>query len=114
MSFAKTGSFLPTSLVPSANNCLGSSWNNRIQDPHKIGYPKGWRTGDTEKWYKDQPTKKFTHLQYRKERDGPFYHEYIVLELDNGSVCRFDRRGDVATRAGAFTFEGMTAEDTAH
>ncbi|KAG8794398.1 hypothetical protein FRC12_024725 [Ceratobasidium sp. 428] len=114
MSFAKTGSFLPASLVPSANNCLGSSWNNRIQDPHKIGYPKGWRTGDTEKWYKDQPTKKFTHLQYRKERDAPFYHEYIVLELDNNTVCRFDRRGDVATRAGAFTFEGMTAEDTAH
>ncbi|KAG8717950.1 hypothetical protein FRC08_006292 [Ceratobasidium sp. 394] len=101
------------SLVNSGNKILGSS-TTRIQDPHKIGYPKGWRKGNTEAWYKSQPTTKFTHLQYRKERDAPFYHEYIVVELDNNTVCRFDRRGDVATRAGAFTTEGITAEDTAH
>ncbi|KAG8742477.1 hypothetical protein FRC10_001373 [Ceratobasidium sp. 414] len=114
MSLVKGSSFLPTSFVPSGNKLSGSVMNNRIQDPHMIGYPKGWRKGDTESWYKSQPTTKFTHLQYRKEREGPFYHEYIVIELDNDTVCRFDRRGDVATRAGAFTFEGMTAEDTAH
>ncbi|KAG9123687.1 hypothetical protein FRC07_014262 [Ceratobasidium sp. 392] len=114
MSLVKGSFVLLGSMVPSANNLSGSSYNNRCQDPHKIGYPKGWRAGETEKWYKSQPTTKFTHLQYRKEREAPFYHEYIVLELDNNTVCRFDRRGDVTTRAGAFTFEGITAEDTAH
>ncbi|KAG8719958.1 hypothetical protein FRC08_001559 [Ceratobasidium sp. 394] len=102
------------SLLDLANKILGSFANCRTLDPHKIGFPEGWRKGDTEAWYKSQPTTKFTHLQYRKEREGPFYHEYTVIELDNNTVCRFDRRGDVATRAGAFTFEGITAEDTAH
>ncbi|KAG8742482.1 hypothetical protein FRC10_001378 [Ceratobasidium sp. 414] len=110
-----TSSFsLPQSLVPSGNTFSGSSSNRRAQGPHKIGYPNGWRTGDTEKWYKYQSTTKFAHLEYRKDREAPFYHEYIVAELDDRSVCRFDRRGDVATRAGAFTLEGMTADDTAH
>ncbi|KAG8742486.1 hypothetical protein FRC10_001382 [Ceratobasidium sp. 414] len=113
MSLVRGSSFLPTSFVPSGNKLLGSFINNRIQEPHMIGYPKGWRKGDTEAWYKSQPTTKFTHLQYRKEREGPFYHEYIVVELDNNTVCRFDRRRDVANRAGAFIFEGMIAEDTA-
>ncbi|KAG9086584.1 hypothetical protein FRC07_013050, partial [Ceratobasidium sp. 392] len=108
------GSFLPASCVPSGNTLSGSSSNTRLQAPHKIGYPKGWRTGETEKWYKSQPTTKFTHLQYRKELEQPFFHEYIVIELDNDTVCRFDRRGDVTTRAHAFTLEGVTAEDTAH
>ncbi|KAG8742481.1 hypothetical protein FRC10_001377 [Ceratobasidium sp. 414] len=104
----------PTSTVPSANKILGSAPNYRIQRPHKIGYPKGWRKGDTEAWYKSQPTTKFTHLQYRKEREGPFYPEYIVVELDNNTVCRFDRRGDIPTRFGASIIEAVTAEDTAH
>ncbi|KAG8742487.1 hypothetical protein FRC10_001383 [Ceratobasidium sp. 414] len=108
-----TSSFVLPHLVPSANRCLGSS-AKRAQGPHKIGYPNGWRTGDTEAWYKYQSATKFTYLEYRKEREVPFRHEYIVVELDDRSVCRFDRRGDIATRAGAFTLEGMAAEDTAH
>ncbi|KAG9076917.1 hypothetical protein FS749_011235 [Ceratobasidium sp. UAMH 11750] len=114
MQKAKSSFVLPPTLVPSGNSCLGSSSNKRVQGPHKIGYPNGWRTGNTEKWYTYQSTTKFTHLDYRKERELPFRHEYIVAELDDHSVCRFDRRGDVATRAGAFTLEGMMADDTAH
>ncbi|KAG9079608.1 hypothetical protein FS749_008369 [Ceratobasidium sp. UAMH 11750] len=103
------------SLLDLANKILGSFANCRFQDPHKIGFPEGWRKGDTEAWYKSLPTTKFTHLQYRKEHEGPFYHEYIVVELDNNTVCRFDRRGDVTTRANLFfTSKGGTAEDTAH
>ncbi|KAG8742484.1 hypothetical protein FRC10_001380 [Ceratobasidium sp. 414] len=105
---------MPTpSLVALGNKILGSFFNHRNLDPHRIGYPRGWRTGDTEAWYKSQPTTKFTHLQYRKEREAPFYNEYIVVELDNNTVCRFDRRSDVTTRAAAFTSQGITAEDTA-
>ncbi|KAG9105090.1 hypothetical protein FRC07_009641, partial [Ceratobasidium sp. 392] len=49
-----------------------------------------------------------------KERAGPFFHEFIVVELDNNTVCRFDRRDDPRTRANTFTVDGITAEDTAH
>ncbi|QRV96121.1 hypothetical protein RhiJN_24139 [Ceratobasidium sp. AG-Ba] len=117
MSFVtKTSSFIGSTnkLLAAANVISASSMNNRFQEPHKIGYPDGWGTGPTEEWYKSQPTTRFTHLQYRKEYEKPFQHEYVVAELDNGTVCRFDRRGDVNTRANAFTLEGMGAEDTAH
>ncbi|KAG8698627.1 hypothetical protein FRC09_007125 [Ceratobasidium sp. 395] len=104
---------LPKFMVPSRNKSLDPSLNHHLHAPHKVGYPNGWRTGDTEEWYKSQPTTKFTHLQYRKERVSPFYHEFIILELDNDTVCRFDRRGDVRTRTGAFNFKIRVAEDTA-
>lgn len=105
---------LPVSAVRPLNKLSGSSSNTRLQKPHKIGYPNGWKTGPTQEWYDSQPSKRFTHLQYRKEREAPFYHEFIVAELENKTVCRFDRRGDVQTRANAFTLDGITAEDTAH
>lgn len=95
------------------NGFSGSS-ASRTQVPHKIGYPDGWKTGETHEWYQSQPSTTFKYLQYRKERESPFYAEYIVAELDNDTVCRFDRRGDLNTRANAFTVEGITAEDTAH
>ncbi|KAJ1306362.1 hypothetical protein OPQ81_007368 [Rhizoctonia solani] len=31
-------------------------------------------------------------MQKRKERKGPFFHEYIVIRLDNGEFYRIDRR----------------------
>ncbi|KAG9120068.1 hypothetical protein FRC07_004595 [Ceratobasidium sp. 392] len=102
------------SVVPSSNKSSGSVLNYRPQEPHKMSWPDGWLKGNTESWLRSQPSTKFTHLQYRKEREGPFFHEFIVVELVNDTVCRFDRRGDPRTRANAFTLEGITAEDTAH
>ncbi|KAF8594933.1 hypothetical protein BDV93DRAFT_458039, partial [Ceratobasidium sp. AG-I] len=86
-------SFIPRSAIPSLNTISGSS-ASRTQTPHKIGYPDGWQTGKTQEWYESQPSKTFKYIQYRKEREAPFYHEFIVVELDNDTVCRFDRRGD--------------------
>ncbi|KAG8794396.1 hypothetical protein FRC12_024723 [Ceratobasidium sp. 428] len=78
---------LPDFMVPSRNKSLDSRSNHHLHAPHKISYPEGWRIGETEEWYKSQPTTKFTHLQYRKERDSPFYHEFILLELDNDTFA---------------------------
>ncbi|CAE6528648.1 unnamed protein product [Rhizoctonia solani] len=108
MSLQKGGSF-----VASANKIVGSSMGHS-QVPHRIDYSGGWRTGPTEEWYKSQPSTKFTQLQYRKERKKPWEHEYIVVELENGTVCRFDRRARAENLVDAFTSEGLDAEDTAH
>ncbi|KAG9113374.1 hypothetical protein FRC07_007779 [Ceratobasidium sp. 392] len=114
------------SFVPSANEFLGSVLHGRLHEPHKMSWSIGtseirglygildFDAGETHEWYMSQPTTTFTYLQYRKEREAPFFHEFIVVELDNDTVCRFDRRGDPSTRTNAFTLEGMTAEDTAH
>ncbi|KAJ1299839.1 hypothetical protein OPQ81_003287 [Rhizoctonia solani] len=63
---------------------------------------------------KSKPCTRFTQLQYRKERKKPWEHEYIVVELENGTVCRFDRRAQAQSLADALTAEGLGAEDTAH
>ncbi|KAH7327655.1 hypothetical protein B0J17DRAFT_722648 [Rhizoctonia solani] len=44
-------------------------------------------------WYKEQPCTTFRALQHRKEQKG-FKHEFIVLKLLDGSVCRIERMGD--------------------
>ncbi|CAE6439920.1 unnamed protein product [Rhizoctonia solani] len=108
MSLQKGGS-----LVASANKVVGSS-KGHSQEPHRIGFPDGWRKGSTEDWYASQPSTRFTQLQYRKEHKKPWEHEYIVVELDNGTVCRFDRRAHAETLIDAFTSQGLDAEDTAH
>ncbi|KAH7332893.1 hypothetical protein B0J17DRAFT_579853, partial [Rhizoctonia solani] len=91
MSLQKGGS-----IVASANKVVGSS-KGHSQEPHRIGFPYGWRVGPTEEWYTSQPSTRFTQLQYRKEHKKPWEHEYIVVELDNGTVCRFDRRAHAET-----------------
>ncbi|KAG8684450.1 hypothetical protein FRC11_012087 [Ceratobasidium sp. 423] len=115
-SFAHTGSFAMGSL----NKLSGSSFIHRSQPPHEISFKDGWRKGPTQAWYEAQlaPDKStiFHYLEYRKERESPFYHEFIVAELDNGTVCRFDRRGDITNhvnRVNVFIGEPIPAEDTA-
>ncbi|GAB1527533.1 RNA-directed RNA polymerase L [Rhizoctonia solani] len=101
-------------LITSANR-LGrySGSKEHSSDPHQIDYSGGWRSGPTEEWYMEQPSTKFTKLEYRKMRDG-WKHEYIVVELDNGTVCRFDRQGKREVWANGLTVEGLDASDTAH
>ncbi|KAG8795304.1 hypothetical protein FRC12_016318 [Ceratobasidium sp. 428] len=113
----------------SGNELSGSSYNDRIQGSHVLNFPEmgdgtdpwwgylNWpcaRSGSTAEWYLSQLSTTFTRIQHRKGRVGPFFHEFILIELDNDTVCRFDRRGDLATLANALKSEGMTAEDTAH
>ncbi|CCO37705.1 hypothetical protein BN14_11864 [Rhizoctonia solani AG-1 IB] len=52
--------------------------------------------------------------EYRKERVYPFFHEFIVVDLGDETVCRFDRRGDVNSRANVLVGEPIPSEDTAH
>ncbi|CAE6443001.1 unnamed protein product [Rhizoctonia solani] len=116
-SFVNSGSFLgPGSFVlASSNRISASSFAGRTLPPHKIGFTEGWGQGPTEKWYeglKGHTT--FRKLQYRKERVAPFNHEFIVVELDNNTVCRFDRRGDINSRANVLIGESIPSEDTAH
>ncbi|CAE6469653.1 unnamed protein product [Rhizoctonia solani] len=116
-SFAKLGSLANSGSlgIGSLNKLSASSFNGRTRDPHKINFSKGWGTGPTEKWYGEQQGHTtFKKLQYRKEREPPFNHEFIVVELDNNTVCRFDRRGDVNNRANVLKGEPIPSEDTAH
>ncbi|KAF8328624.1 hypothetical protein F5887DRAFT_844623, partial [Amanita rubescens] len=64
-------------------------------------------------WYRMQPTTRFRALQYRKERQKPFCHEFIIVKLVDGPICRFERMGDPNDPAKAVTRTGSAAYDMA-
>ncbi|KAG8689313.1 hypothetical protein FRC11_003238 [Ceratobasidium sp. 423] len=61
-------------------------------------------------WYGEQPCTKFRTFQHRKERRG-LRHEFIVLNLNNGRVCRVERIGDPNARLNALITQGSVAHD---
>lgn len=63
-------------------------------------------------WYEEQPCTEFQFLQHRKEPKG-FRHEFIVLKLDDDSICRIERIGDPSARLNALTSQGSVAHDIA-
>jgi hypothetical protein len=63
-------------------------------------------------WYYEQPFTEFQSLEHRKERTG-FQHEFIVLILLDGSICRLERMGDPDARFDALRSQGSIAHDIA-
>ncbi|CAE7083023.1 unnamed protein product [Rhizoctonia solani] len=63
-------------------------------------------------WYGKQTCRVFRSFQHRKERKG-LRHEFIVLQMKNGSVCRVERMGDPDARFNALTPQGSVAQDVA-
>ncbi|KAG8684596.1 hypothetical protein FRC08_013614 [Ceratobasidium sp. 394] len=102
------------SLAVPSNKSYNSSADLRVQEPIVMDFSSGWQAGPVDEWYKSQPTTRFLHLEYRKELTGAFRHEFIVVQLDNGTCCRFDRRAKQELRVHAVKDEGTIAEDTAH
>lgn len=92
------------------------SWFCDNQPQILLDFPFDWpaQEGELYAWYKNQPTRRFISLEYHKEKEGTFRHEFIVLRLDNGTICRFDRRAKHDARADAPKFDGTISEDTAH
>ncbi|KAG8678558.1 hypothetical protein FRC08_017673 [Ceratobasidium sp. 394] len=62
-------------------------------------------------WYREQACTRFRSLQHRKERNGLFRHEFIVLELENKSICRIERMGDPNASFDAISPQGIVAYD---
>ncbi|KAG9122590.1 hypothetical protein FRC07_000970 [Ceratobasidium sp. 392] len=63
-------------------------------------------------WYREQQCTKFRSLRHHKERTG-LQHEFLVLELTDGSICRLERMGDPEARFEAISAEGTVACDVA-
>ncbi|KAG8681026.1 hypothetical protein FRC11_001672 [Ceratobasidium sp. 423] len=63
-------------------------------------------------WYEQQTesSTKFTLIEHRKELKAPFYHEYLLIHLDDGAICRLERMGE-GSRKDAIRRVGCTAHD---
>ncbi|CAE6508855.1 unnamed protein product [Rhizoctonia solani] len=100
-------SFLLSS-APSFNPSLASSLGDASKGRLLIEFPFPLRFG----WYQQQTSTIFRTFEHRKERQG-FRHEFILLKLQDGSVCRIERMGDPNARLDAITPRGSVAYDTA-
>ncbi|KAG9085296.1 hypothetical protein FRC06_003667 [Ceratobasidium sp. 370] len=91
-----------------------SNWLASSQIPvyprnqHRIIFPKILN----EAWYNKRRYLKVKTIQYRKEFRPPFRHEYLVVFLSDGSICRFDRRPDPSVPLDALKERGSEAYDT--
>lgn len=80
-----------------------------------IRFPFGWdlQVGPIFSWHSQLSCTKFTSIHHRKEREFPFYHEFLYVKLTDGNLCRFERFGDPDARVDAITKEGSVAHDLA-
>ncbi|CAE6496920.1 unnamed protein product [Rhizoctonia solani] len=91
-----------STLNPSLAWSMGNGGKGRV----KIQFPFDMN------WYHEQPCTTFKTLQHRKELRG-FRHEFIVLQMTNGSICRIERMGDPDKRFNALGAKGSLAHDFA-
>ncbi|KAG9097811.1 hypothetical protein FS749_005410 [Ceratobasidium sp. UAMH 11750] len=63
-------------------------------------------------WYNQQraSSTRFRSIEHRKNIQGPFFHEFLILKLVDGAVCRVERIGD-GSRADAIRSIGCTSYD---
>ncbi|KAG8689952.1 hypothetical protein FRC09_012189, partial [Ceratobasidium sp. 395] len=64
------------------------------------------------RWYNDQndSSRKFRLVEHRRDIQGPFYHEFLLLILTDGAICRVERVGE-GSRRDAVLDTGCTAND---
>ncbi|KAG8750477.1 hypothetical protein FRC12_012867 [Ceratobasidium sp. 428] len=96
-----------------SNAMINSSYGPRHGSPLLISYQHEWSTrqGPVFDWYHQQKFRTFQTIQYRKERQEPFCHEFIILKLMGGWFCRIERMGDPQARVETLTRSGTTAHD---
>ncbi|CAE6442222.1 unnamed protein product, partial [Rhizoctonia solani] len=70
---------------------------------------------DLVKWYRERSNPLVHAVQLRRERQGPYFHQFVVFELkDNGGLFRIDRRlrPDEDSPQNCLKDEGIPAFDT--
>ncbi|CAE6429394.1 unnamed protein product [Rhizoctonia solani] len=102
-------------ITPSANKLITSLELGRCTQPRIIlDFRSEEGREEAQRWYEHQGrSTRFFLLEYRKEKAGQFKHEFVVVRLNNSTLCRFDRRARDGNRGDALRDEGAPAEDSA-
>ncbi|KAG8787923.1 hypothetical protein FRC12_015103 [Ceratobasidium sp. 428] len=93
-----------------------SDWSgsNRRSRPFTTRFHQDWQHTDCPvmDWYHQQceSSTRFRSVEHHKGLDGPFYHEFLLLRLTDGAVCRVERIGE-GSRTDAMRDFGCTARD---
>ncbi|CEL56366.1 hypothetical protein RSOLAG1IB_07752 [Rhizoctonia solani AG-1 IB] len=85
-----------------------------LEEPFRMTFD-AWRRGNhLYDWYTARLSNPFIQtMQLRKERESPFFHEFIVIQLRSGTYWRIDRRQlpNEVTPLDSL-YEGVPAHDT--
>ncbi|QRV81566.1 hypothetical protein RhiJN_09581 [Ceratobasidium sp. AG-Ba] len=91
-----------------------SSWKGS-DDPERLLellFDAEWQSNSCPvmQWYGQQDETRFSSIEHRKDEQGPFFHEFLLLRLVDGSICRVERMGD-GSRLDAARQVGCKARD---
>ncbi|CAE6531705.1 unnamed protein product [Rhizoctonia solani] len=82
--------------------------------PCSMQFHKIWQDPECEvmKWYQlqTQSSTQLASIQHWRNLDEPFFHEYLMIQLVDGSMCRLERLGD-GSRPEAVLQAGCEAHD---
>ncbi|KAG8736628.1 hypothetical protein FRC11_002529, partial [Ceratobasidium sp. 423] len=86
-----------------------------LEAPVRVQFKGGWKAGNPlYEWYQRRSSRDISVIQLRKERNAPFFHEYVVFRLDDGRCFRVDRRQlpDETVPLDSIYQQGVEAYDT--
>ncbi|KAL5634697.1 hypothetical protein ACGC1H_002665 [Rhizoctonia solani] len=93
--------FLKGSLAASSSGIKRiSSWSNSElkTQPFSMTFHAKWQDPECKvmKWYQLQAgsSTQLASIQHWRDLDEPFFHEYLIIQLVDGPVCRLERMGD--------------------
>ncbi|KAG9086899.1 hypothetical protein FRC06_002825 [Ceratobasidium sp. 370] len=110
--------------APSSSALLKSvsAWSSRTErgGVFFVQFHSGWRSPSclVEEWYQaqltnaeqHQSTTRFTTIQHYRTLEAPFFHEFLLIPLTDGSCYRVERTG-VGSDVDAISLSGCTACD---
>ncbi|QRV96012.1 hypothetical protein RhiJN_24030 [Ceratobasidium sp. AG-Ba] len=107
--------YINSSLISSASFLDRLSYWEHSDDPERLvvlRFEPEWseEQGPVMFWHSQQSETRFTSIEHRKDQYGPFYHEFLLLKLLDGSVCRVERMG-LGSRFDAIRLIGCSAKD---
>ncbi|CUA69191.1 hypothetical protein RSOLAG22IIIB_08322 [Rhizoctonia solani] len=107
--------YVTRSLVPSLvlENRLRTAAPNDRTGPLSMKFHSEWRHPDcpVHRWYNQQTgSTRLVSIQHRRERRAPYHHEFLLMDLGDGAMCRLERVGE-GSRAAAVGRVGCTAHD---
>ncbi|KAG8691781.1 hypothetical protein FRC08_010089, partial [Ceratobasidium sp. 394] len=90
------------------------SVSNRRERLFVMNFHEIWKHDEcpVHRWYRQQAksSTQFRFIEHRKDINGPFFHEFLLLKLTDGAICRVERTGD-GSRADAIWYTGCATND---
>ncbi|CAE6534962.1 unnamed protein product [Rhizoctonia solani] len=63
-----------------------------LEEPVRIKLDGWWKGNPFFDWYERHRHSRIQSMQLRKEKQAPFFHEYVTFKLSDGRCFRIDRR----------------------